>query len=327
MRRLVLAIAVVLAGCGDDGGGGDIPIDGLASAVVSKYCSIYVTCGLIDDNATCRAIFPDTDIDPDLIAAVKAGKIIYHSDKARECLNSIGGTCDQNSFFDTGDREACDQTFEGTVHAGGQCALDEECVSQNCDVPSCPDACCQGMCVGDAAPVRPHVGEACGQVAQGSCVDSFCDDTTMLCTAYLATGQVCMYDDQCATRNCNGTCMTLPGTGEACTGSCRDIGDTCSATSMTCVAVGLTNDPCMSNDDCSPIYRCTSNMTCQLGPRLGEPCGTQTLSCIDRSYCEPTTMQCTAPKADGAACTGDSQCASRNCDATTNTCTTPPICI
>ena len=43
--------------------------------------------------------------------------------------------------------------------------------------------------------------------------------------------------------------------------------------------------------------------------------------------CDDATMKCTAPKADGATCASDSECVSNNCDATANTCVTPPICI
>ena len=41
----------------------------------------------------------------------------------------------------------------------------------------------------------------------------------------------------------------------------------------------------------------------------GDACDPQSASCIDRSYCEPATSKCTAPKADGAACTESQECA------------------
>ena len=325
MRRLALAFA--LAACS----GSDIPIDDLEGEVIETYCNLYVTCGLIDDVATCRAVYPDVELDPSLLAAVKAGKVIYHSDKARDCLNGVGDSCNRDSFLDVNDREACDETFEGTVGAGGQCAMDEECVSGNCNVAACPDACCQGTCVGDAPPVRPRVGDACNMVGQASCLDSYCDTTAQVCTAYKGIGGTCTTSTQCGVGTCaNGVCTAFPGPGEACgsttaTSACRDLGYTCSQTSMTCVAYGLSGDACAADRDCSPLYRCDAG-ACDLLPIQGEMCGTG-IDCLGSSYCEPTTSTCTAPKADNAACVGDEECASRNCDTNLGVCVTSPICI
>jgi len=332
MRRLALAIAL-LAACGDDdSGGGDIPITGLEAAVVNAYCNIYASCGLIDDAETCRSIYTDVQVDPSLVAAVEAGKVIYHPDKARECLNGLSGTCDRNTFNRNNNADACDQTFEGTVGADGQCAINEECISRQCDVPSCPDACCQGTCVGSTPAPRPRVGESCAMTS--SCIDSYCNTTTLVCEAYLADGAACTSSSACLNGSCtNQMCTAYPGPGEACgtttSTQCDDLGYICSTTTMTCVAYALGGDPCTADRDCSPIYLCGTGGTCQLRPRLGEACGTtqSNSTCIDRSYCEPTTMMCTAPKADGASCTTDRECASNNCDNTTNMCSTPPICI
>lgn len=285
---------------------------------------------MIEDQATCRSLYTDIDVDADLLAAVEAGKVIYHPDKARECLNGLAGTCKRNGLVDTDDNPACDETFEGTVAAGGQCAMDEEWISKNCDLPGCTEACCQGTCVGDTPPVRPPLGEACG-TSTGRCVNSYCDTTTMTCTALLAAGAQCTSSSQCTTGLCaSQVCTELPGPGEPCGpsigfGLCDELGYTCSMTTMTCVAYGLSGDPCTSESDCSPVYACGATGTCELGPRLGEACPAG--ECIDRSYCEPATMTCTAPKADGMPCDENRQCASDNCDPMTATCTTPPICI
>lgn len=330
MRRL--AFIAMLAACGGDGGG-PIDIDELEPAVVNAICNLYVNCGLVEDQATCKSLYTDVEVDEDLIAAVKAGKVIYHPDKARECLNSVWGSCERNTL--EGEQSpACDETFEGTVAAGGGCAMDEECISQNCEVPGCTEACCQGTCVGDAPPVRPRAGETCDPDGI-DCTESFCDVTTMICTAYRATGQPCESSSECASGVCsNQMCTALPGPNEACSSSigfglCNELGYHCSATTMTCVAYGLTGDPCTTDADCSPVYQCGANGTCELGPTLGEPCGTGPgeSECVDRSYCEETTMTCTAPIADGGLCGSDSQCASGNCDFMTNTCVTQPVCI
>jgi hypothetical protein len=324
MRRLVFAIAV-LSACGGD----DISLDDLLDEARDESCSYYVSCGLIDDLATCRALY-DGNLDPDLLAAVDAGKVIYHGDKARECLDGINGdSCDRNSLFNNEAEAACDATFEGTVGAGGQCALDEECKSRDCNIPDCLEACCQGTCVGDA-PVLSGIGGACE--SSSDCSDGYCDFNTSTCAAYKPLGAACTSTGQCEVGGCvNQVCSTLPGPGEACGmtvgSSCADIGYTCSTTSMTCVPYGLTGDPCTSTRDCSIFYTCGTTGTCQLRPRLGEACDPQTTGCIDNSYCEPATNTCTAPKPDNSPCMDDSECVSDNCDFTTNTCVTRPICI
>src|SRR5690242_20438863 len=106
MRKLAL-VALFVAACGDDGGG-PIPIDGLESAAIGAYCNLYVRCGLIDDAATCRTLNLDVQIDPDLIAAVDAGKVIYHPDLARECLNGLSGSCNRATFSRNDNGEACE---------------------------------------------------------------------------------------------------------------------------------------------------------------------------------------------------------------------------
>lgn len=335
MRRLVL-IALLAAGCGGSDGGGPIPIDDLDSAAINVFCNFYASCGLIQDEATCRSLNLDINLDPDLVAAVHAGKVIYDPDKARECLNGVALSCNRVEFnrSDSGNRAACDQTFKGTVAAGGQCAMDQECISQSCDVPGCAMACCQGTCVGDTPPVHPKVGEACGTSTALSCDNSYCDYTAMLCTAYKANGAACQSSSECAEGSCtNQVCTALIASGGACTtgstaAQCADIGDYCSATTMTCTAYGLAGATCATNAECSPIYQCTAG-ACELRPTLGDTCGTQssTSGCVDHSYCEPTTMKCTAPKADNSPCMSDNECASNNCDSTSNTCVTPPTCI
>src|SRR5688500_14554404 len=104
MRRLALAFAV-LAGCGGDDGG-PIDIEDLQPAIINAFCNLYVGCGLVEDHATCRLVFQEGDLDASLVAAVEAGKVIYHPDKARECLNGIGGSCERGALSN-GNSDAC----------------------------------------------------------------------------------------------------------------------------------------------------------------------------------------------------------------------------
>jgi hypothetical protein len=330
MRKFMAAMAL-LAACGGDDDGGPIEFDDLPGAIIGAYCGVYVNCGLMDDYATCANLNFDVDVDPAIGAAIEAGLVIYHEDQAGACLGGIGtSTCEQNRLFEN-EPEACDLTFEGTVGAGGQCGIDEECISQDCMVPSCPDACCQGTCVGDVRPPRPRVGESCGESCDrtGSCVDSFCHSMTLVCTAYVALGDTCQETDQCQTGICTGVCTALPDTGETCAladqGACRKIGDFCSPTTMKCTPLGLSGDACTDDGECSPIYKCGSAGTCVLRPRVGEMCGSGRDSCIDGSFCNASSI-CEAPRADGAACETNSQCI-HDCDPATSTCVTEPVCI
>src|SRR5262249_25311405 len=157
----------------------------------------------------------------------------------------------------------------------------------------------------------PHLGEHCSITEL--CVDSYCDTATMTCTAFLPDGAQCTSARQCESYACiNAMCAPLVDTGHMCTttSACKQLNDVCSTSSMTCVPVGLTGAPCTTSSQCSSLYTCGTGGTCVLKPRLGETCDPQTSNCIDTSYCDTTTLKCTAPKADGQSCTSDRQCVS-----------------
>lgn len=322
MRRLVSVLALQIVACGGDEGG--LRPDELDDALISTICDYYVRCGLIDDPATCRTLDVDAEISAELLAAIENGTVRYDEAAAADCLASLAGATCAREGFRRAETDACDRAFQGTVGAGGTCAIDEQCISDTCEVPSCPDACCQGTCVGDTPPpAAPREGESCA--VDSSCVQSFCDSTTMLCTAYRQNGQSCSDSDECASGACTGTCVALAGPGEACMPEpgCRDLGTYCSPTSNTCVALGLAGDACGTTAPCSPVYQCVGG-ACALRPTLGQSCADQ--DCIDRSFCDPATSLCTAPKADGASCQDSSECQGE-CDAQTMTCKTAPVCI
>ncbi|MEO8548574.1 MAG: hypothetical protein ABI678_01315 [Kofleriaceae bacterium] len=327
MRKLALAVLLV-SGCSD---GGSIDIDHLEGALVDRYCTVYVDCGIMEDLEQCRAYFAKSfHQDEDIIAAVKAGKVIYHADKAGACLDLIGGSCNRDEVIGSRTNgEACDEVYEGTVHADGACALDAECISQDCNTPSCAEACCQGTCVGDAKPApRGQVGATCN--SDSDCHSSFCDPSALKCTAFLADGAACTSSSQCESYSCNGNsqvCETLVAEGAACTSSaqCRDIADNCNS-SHVCSRGVEAGVACTTSSDCKALDRCdTATHVCAERPVLGDTC-TGTYDCLDSSWCDSTNT-CVAPQADGTACTDDQECTSRNCDATSNTCTTPAVCI
>lgn len=325
MRRFVVAMAL-LAACGDDdSGSGPLTADKLPGALINTICSAYVRCGLISDANTCRSLLGrEFEIDADVLAAIDNGSVVFNESEARLCLAGFGGTCEGNRINDENDH--CDLVFEGTVAAGGACGISEQCVSGQCSIPSCPDACCYGTCVGDAPPPRPRIGEACGTYP---CIDSFCDSTTLICTARKGIGAPCESENECAQGTCTGVCTTLPGPGEPCVQrdaltECNSIGLYCGVDNE-CVPYALDGETCGQTTICSPAYRCVGSI-CELQPTLGDSC---TSNCIDGSWCDPSTQRCAAPQPDGAQCESNNQCIG-DCEfgsGSAGTCVTPPICV
>jgi hypothetical protein len=321
MRKLVLA--VLLASCGSN----SIGIDDLDGALVDRYCSTYVQCGLMSDEATCHAYFAKLlTQDQDLVDAVKAGKVVYHGDQAAQCLDSIGGSCDRTSV--AGNRTnttACDATYDGTVTGNGACALNEECISQVCTKGTCgTNTCCMGTCTGDTKPVRGDLGAAC--MNDNGCTNSFCDPTSRQCTAFLADGATCNSSNQCSSAVCSQSCLALVADGATCTttSQCKDIADNCNSQHV-CSKGAAIGAACTSSNDCAPIDRCDATSHCAARPVRGEPC-TTTYDCFDDSYCDATGT-CAAPIANGAACKANGDCTSQYCDPGSMTCAVQPACI
>lgn len=327
MKRLLAVMVAVMAACGDDGGGGSLTVEGLPGALGNAYCSALVRCGAISDVASCRDLDFGVDFDPELAAAVDNGSVIFNEAEARLCIAGVGETCEEERLFD--DNEHCDLVFTGTLGANAACAIGEQCLSGFCNITSCPDACCPGTCVGDARPERPRLGEACVSTEEAPCIESYCNAASGQCEAYKPTGQSCESDSDCARGFCTGVCTDYPSEGEPCIpdseSTCDSIGLYCNVMTNVCTPLALEGDTCSATTPCSPVYTC-NGATCELSFRLGDTCAPER-GCIDGSYCDETTLRCTAPKADGAACDSSRQCSSRDCDFDTMTCVSDPICI
>jgi len=332
LRIAAITVAMCTA-CGSDASApppDDTPvdIDQYQSAFIDAICRLAARCGQVDDVATCKS--QDVGVNPrfDLVAAVKAGKVIFHGDKARECINATyaSGSCEAAQLtFASLQTPACLEVLEGAVPGAGACAFNEECISQRCDRSMCTgDPCCIGKCMGASPPPFAHVGESC---ERAYCIESFCDPPTTTCHAYIPAGARCSRASTCEPGLAcdSGICQTPPGRGQPCHyNNCGQLGTTCSTSSSTCVAVGLLGDPCHDELDCSLIYRCGGDGRCALKPQLGDPC---TSGCGDYSFCSPSTSICTAPQPNGASCMASSWCASHWCDDASNTCIDRPICI
>jgi hypothetical protein len=329
MRSSVALGLVMLVGCGGDG----VALDDVSDTFRDEYCQYLARCDLVTSESECQSLNLGIDIhlDAGLRAAIDAGKVKYDGHKLAECYAQFGDqSCDRTSEgARTSNTNACNEALQGTVGAGGMCAIDAECVSQDCDVPDCPDACCQGTCVGDVQPgTRVAIGGSCHSSTE--CARGFCDITS-ICVALKPAGSTCQGAAECDyDLGCAGTprtCRALPTVGQACPdGQCRDTGSYCNA-SMTCAKVGLAGDTCTTRADCSSAYYCDATNHCAVGPREGEACSSSMRCSQLDNFCDQTTMTCTRPQADGAMCSSDAQCTSFYCsDDAVSVCAPEPVC-
>jgi hypothetical protein len=339
MRTLVIA-TIVLTGCGP----GSVALDDYAIATRGAYCSHLETCGVIESVETCLATNTGFDftingldlrLTASLRAAIEAGKVRYDGDSAKRCLDALGATrgCDPTAEISRVRPDECLQIFNGRLGADEECARDDECISRQCDVPGCEEACCTGACVGDTPPVRAQLGESC-EVAE--CDNGlFCDDGTATCVALKSQGGFCVSIAECRFGlycNQSGECVgNLPTLGQACSGPCRDEGTQCSTTSRVCVEVGLLGAPCQMSSDCSPFYVCDAGNHCSAGAPIGAPCSVSARCADVGAFCDipggEGSGTCAPLKAEGEVCDAGTACQSGTCDTTTRQCIAEPVCI
>lgn len=334
--RAALVIAVVwTTGCGgDDGDGfgvGTIDIEDAPEVARRALCHHAAVCGLFPDEATCLAanFGFSFDLDPSLVAAVRAGRVKYDGRKLGDCYEQFGdATCDRTDADGRTFFTGCVGAIEGTIGDGGACAVEAECISGVCNIAQCPDACCPGTCVGGTAPDREaEIGEACGNEAVCG-LGAWCSNS--ICTALKPADSTCVSSTECDYGlGCAGTprtCRALPLLGEACSGenTCRDEGQYCNTATMLCTQVGLPGDACSTTSRCSPYYDCDpTTMQCVRGAAVGEAC-TSASDCFDYgTYCKANL--CAPREATGAPCADDDECAGDFCGPA-NTCAERPTC-
>lgn len=331
MRGLAL-VFVSIAGCGEDG----VSLEDVPEKFRSEYCRYLARCGVVPSEAACAElnIGLTLNVDPSLQAAIEMGKVNYDGELLARCYEQLGSaSCDRTDekgrTFGGAD---CANAITGTVGAGGACAVDAVCKSRECDVPDCPDACCQGTCVGDA-PLRfpRQLGESC-ESTNDCASQTYCANGT--CAALKPAASTCITTTECEYGlGCAGqprVCKVLPKLGEPCPdGQCRDEGTYCAAPGMICAKVGLPGDACAARADCAQFYSCDATMHCTEGAHEGQACSA-TLRCADLgNFCDTTTMTCKPPQPVGTTCTSNNQCDTNYCDGMTGarTCQVEPICL
>lgn len=347
MRHVVLlALALTMTACpltDDDSGDGTgyVAIADMPAAYKEAYCTYLARCGMFPDQATCvgAALAVVPTIDANLVAAVNAGRVRYNGSKVRECFDAVANdTCDQTDANGRIRVPACGAYFVGTVASGGECFVDQECLSQQCVGGDTGTSCTRGTCIGDTPPSMAPIALGMPCTSNLSCVDgAYCPPDTGVCSPLRGSGELCAGSDECGYGlACAGPsgmrmCQLLPGPGEACRFDlpCRDEGVNCDTTTSTCAQVGVQGAACTSSVQCSPYYRCDFTAgTCAKGPSLGEPCASGSRCFEAGTYCESATLTCAPVKADGMPCDSDLECESELCDFATATpvCASPQLC-
>jgi hypothetical protein len=273
-------------GGGSTGGNADVGPVSLAdfpTAFASNYCDNIAACcrqaGY--DPSSCR-----TTLEPRLAALASQRlsnpKVVYDGAGARNCMFAYRDAltaCTNPLYYDKVAFLACALIFDGTVPVGGACAESAECAPS----PSLGTIGCEaGVCT---------VSDPFAGWTEASGVGQPCAAT-------------CRGDD-------NGYSCTRSGTSTTITTECW-INNFSYCSSGLCAALPAIGQPCGDGIYCATSAHC-ENGTCMADIATG-PCSSDDY-CVSTSYCDTTTRQCTPIKADGTACSLDSECLGGQCEA------------
>jgi hypothetical protein len=309
MAKVISALLflVTIPACSDSG----IALSDLPAAATDILCTYAARCGEMPDVDSCKAA-GGTDMGQ-LLADVKAGKTKYDGKAAAACLDAMSSmSCNYSDPVNDGE-QACKDTFKGTVAAGGDCFINEECISMQCELTgTCTIgvACCAGTCT--AGPVG--IGSGCswgGPV----CVDTaYCpSELVATCMARAAVGQSCdtsSPEDSCvagaycvANGSNTGTCGKLPAEGQSCypTGAsywpaCDSMLDYCDNVTLKCVPKVAVGSVCSVSVSCVDYAACDATGRCAALAGAGEVCDDLTEPrCLGSLLCSSGT--CALPPA------------------------------
>ena len=345
----VMAIAILLAACGDDGGSGGAytSIEQLTAAYQTAMCTHLVACHEFADQATCeKTNLRDSSffLPPAYEAYVLAGRIRYNGNAVAACLAKEAAlSCSTNGLDHRVNFATCiarANVYTGAVAGNAKCSIDEECISQLCSnqCDSNQSCCTDGTCVGSAAPVvtpPAKLGEACAGELANACVDgTFCDSSTGVCAAYKPAGATCTDATQCGDGLfCNfntGMCTAPAHLGQSCaTLACGDEGTYCNFSTQLCTSFASLGGACndTTEGECTSYAMCDSTtMKCVPYPATGASCANTNGACGDVGSLCNESLICELQGATGAACVGSADCISGNCDLTTHVCAPVAVC-
>jgi hypothetical protein len=319
MLRVIALIAVLLAACS----GSSVALEDLAQELRRARCERLARCQVFPDEGACLAYFRAVG-DASVAAGVATEKIAYDGERAKQCVDATAAqSCDLTTSEARAGIAACADMLVGKVADGGACALDVECTSGTCELPSdCLEfGCCVGTC--RASRSGGAAGDPC--VKQRECKAGLVCGQNETCVAPASAGGACHVDRECAAglacvglvAPSPGTCAALPHLGEPCPEQrCADENLRCDVGGTnTCVALGVPGAACPDGDECAIYFTCDAEAkTCRDYPSLGMPCE---FNCAQDSYCPlsgPAAGTCTAPRKDGELCEGDQECESMYCE-------------
>jgi hypothetical protein len=188
-----------------------------------------------------------------------------------------------------------------TKYADGiACTYSEECVSEFCNQNT-------KKCDPLGKP-----GSAC-TVAM-DCRTGYCD-ATQKCATYKPNGSSCATGDECSYKLCSdaGICGLADGT--PCNGSSNCASSFCDPNTNpdVCVARKAAGTACTNSDECVTNY-------CDFNSKLCiERCNSDS-ECDAGTKCSFSSNRCEGPKANGASCRSDDECASGSCNDSTDRC-------
>lgn len=359
--RTTIAVASIaaLAGCGGNGGG-SLTIEEFGDRSPTVTCGILLDCygqDLLESFLTtdCEsqfgAMYDEAQL-PRYQAAIDAGTILYHGDRAQACLDEIEaagcGALDRVAV------PSCEATLEGTIASGGACSINEECAG---------DAYCQtsAMTCGGTCQAQAGAGAVCD--GDDACQPGLkCFDGA--CRTPAGAGAPCEGSDGVGCAGglvCIGAMDAPPG-GEPVAGECMAITDaqtealgaTCDIQGgpfcqpgLTCALTGVAGttpvfecvgasssggtcnlgfpDPCPTGEYCDAMPFMMGGSfegTCQALPGGGEAC--MDGRCAPGHTCDGTST-CRAIQHVGGACGSSSECYSGVCEG--GTCVEGALCM
>jgi hypothetical protein len=266
----------------------------------------------------------------------------YDPVQAKACVDALAsGACNQ---LDNNLPAPCRAAFKGTVAAGGDCTVAQECSAEGsrCDTSA-------GTCPGKCA-AQSSAGIACQQ--DGDCTLGLkCSKITSKCAAAPAEGEACGagVDDECATgllcigadRNaampgaCQAADAVLVGAeGASCsysTGPLCQVGLSCVITTLTAALDGTCQKGVTSGASCGIAIptACPVGQYCPLTaaqallgmtancvdlPVSGDACAPDVaLSVCGKDLVCDNTQHCIARRELGQSCKIDDECISHTC--------------